>query len=126
MKLIIVLSLLSCLCFTANAQIDDPNMGIVPAPVSVQRTNGEFILSQETTLLADSANNKAVIFLTDYLKNKLSLNNRLKVNDGASVSNSIVLTDKGTENLPDQGYRLTITPLQVIIAGKGAGLFYGI
>ncbi|HVS94038.1 MAG TPA: family 20 glycosylhydrolase [Mucilaginibacter sp.] len=126
MKYFAALLLLSSLCLAANAQNDDPNMGIVPAPVSVQRGNGEFVLSQETTLLADSADNKAVIFFTDYLKNKLSLNNQLKVNNGASVSNSIVLTDKGTEGLPRQGYRLTITPNQVIIAGKGAGLFYGI
>ncbi|MBS1527064.1 MAG: family 20 glycosylhydrolase [Bacteroidetes bacterium] len=126
MRCLVALLLLSSLCFTANAQNDDPNMGIVPAPVSVQRGNGEFVLSQETVLLADSANNKAVLFFTSYLKNKLSLNNQLKVNEGASVSNSIVLTDKGTENLPEQGYRLTITPQQVIIAGRGAGLFYGI
>src|ERR1700749_186250 len=99
----IVLVLLSCLGFTSCAQNNDPNMGIIPAPVSVQKTNGEFTLSQETTLLADSANNKAVLFFTDYLKNKLMLSNQLKVNDGASVSNSIVLTDKGTDNLPAQG-----------------------
>ncbi|HVW12737.1 MAG TPA: family 20 glycosylhydrolase [Mucilaginibacter sp.] len=126
MKYFVALLLLSSLCLAANAQNDDPNMGIVPAPVSVQRGNGEFVLSQETILLADSADNKAVLFFTDYLKNKLSLNNQFKVNNGASVSNSIVLTDKGTEGLPGQGYRLTITPNQVIIAGKGAGLFYGI
>ncbi|MGZ3751687.1 MAG: family 20 glycosylhydrolase, partial [Mucilaginibacter sp.] len=43
-----------------------------------------------------------------------------------SASNSIVFTEKGTENLPEQGYRLTITPQQIVVAGKGAGLFYGI
>ncbi len=110
----------------ANAQDNDPSMGIMPAPVSVKRSSGEFVLSQQTVLLADSANNKAVAFFTDYLQHKLMLHNELKVNNGQSVANSIVFTEKGTENLPDQGYRLTITPQQIIVAGKGAGLFYGI
>jgi hexosaminidase len=110
----------------ANAQDNDPSMGIIPAPVSVKRSTGEFVLSQQTVLLADSINNKAVAFFTDYLQHKLMLRNELKINNGQSVANSIVFTDKGTENLPDQGYRLTITPQQIIVAGKGAGLFYGI
>src|ERR1700744_1457812 len=110
----------------ANAQDTDPSMGIMPAPVSVKRSSGEFVLSQQTVLLADSANNKAVAFFTEYLQHKLMLRNELKINNGQSVANSIVFTEKGTENLPDQGYRLTITPQQIIVAGKGAGLFYGI
>lgn len=112
--------------FTANAQDADPNMGIIPAPVSVKKTSGEFVLSQQTVLLTDSIGNKAVAFFTDYLQHKLMLRNELKVNSTESIANSVVFTEKGTEGLPDQGYRLTITPQQIIVAGKGAGLFYGI
>src|ERR1700712_3276730 len=111
---------------TANAQDTDPNMGIIPAPVSVKKSAGEFVLSQQTVLLADSVNNKAVAFFSDYLQHKLMLRNQVKVNNGQSAAGSIVFTEKGTENLPEQGYRLTITPQQIIVAGKGAGLFYGI
>ncbi len=116
------------LCFglNASAQDNDPYMGIVPAPVLVKKASGEFILSQQTALLADSLNNKAVNFFTEYLHSKLNLRNEAKLNTGESVANSIVFTEKGTEGLPDQGYRLTVTPQQIIIAGKGAGLFYGI
>ncbi|WP_426667956.1 family 20 glycosylhydrolase [Mucilaginibacter sp. McL0603] len=112
--------------FTANAQDADLNMGIIPAPVSVKKTSGEFVLSQQTVLLTDSMGNKAVAFFTDYLQHKLMLRNELKVNSTETIANSIVFTEKGTEGLPDQGYRLTITPQQIIVAGKGAGLFYGI
>jgi hexosaminidase len=112
--------------FTANAQDADPNMGIIPAPVSVKKTAGEFVLSQQTVLLTDSIGNKAVSFFTDYLQHKLMLRNELKVNSTESIANSIVFTEKGTEGLPEQGYRLTITPQQIIVAGKGSGLFYGI
>jgi hexosaminidase len=121
-----ILIFLLCFGLNANAQDADPYMGIVPAPVSVKKTSGEFVLSQQTILLADSLNNKAVNFFTDYLHKKLMLRNEVKVNTSESVANSIIFTEKGTESLPDQGYRLTITPQQIIVAGKGAGLFYGI
>ena len=117
---------LLCFGLNANAQDNDPYMGIVPAPVSVKKASGEFVLSQQTSLLADSLNNKAVSFFTEYLHSKLGLRNEAKLNTGGSVANGIVFTEKGTEGLPDQGYRLTITSQQIIVAGKGAGLFYGI
>ena len=112
----------------ANAQDNDPNMGIIPAPVSVKKTAGEFVLSQETVVLADTVTNKAVVFLVDYLKNKALLRVQLKPNNGknGAVASSLVLTSAGTDSLPVDGYHLTITPQQIIIAGKGAGLFYGI
>jgi len=109
-----------------NAQDNDPNMGIIPAPVSLKKSAGEFVLSRETTLLADSVTNKAVVFLRDYLQNKAMLKVKLKPNVGKGAANSIVLTSKGADNLPEGGYNLTITPQQVTVTGKGAGLFYGI
>jgi hexosaminidase len=121
----LLLSSVFLITIAANAQDNDPNMGIVPAPVSVKKASGEFVLSQQTVLFADS-NTKAVSFFTDYLQNKLNLRNALKIGDAGDAANSIVLTAKGADNLPDQGYRLTITPTQIIIVGKGAGLFYGI
>ena len=122
---LLLISVLSLTSITVFAQDNDPNMGIIPAPVSVKKADGQFVLSQETVLYADS-NTKAVSFFTDYLQNKLNLRTQLKIGDAGSAASSIVLTAKGTENLPNQGYRLTITPQQIIIAGKGAGLFYGI
>lgn len=110
----------------AKAQDSGPNMGIIPAPVSLQKQPGTFALSQQTILVADSPSNKAVLFLADYLHSKKMLNIQPKNNSGADVANSILLTSAGTDNLPAEGYRLTITPQNIIIAGKGAGLFYGI
>jgi hexosaminidase len=123
--------LLLCVCMVvatgaASAQDANPNLGIIPAPVSVKKTPGEFILSQQTTVLADSVTNKAVLFLTDYIQNKAMLRVQLKPNNGTSAANSLILTSAGTDNLPADGYRLTITPQQIIVAGKGAGLFYGV
>lgn len=124
----IALLLLATFSFSIvlKAQDMDPNLGIIPAPVSVKKAPGIFTLSQETALLADSVDNKAVVFLADYLKNTAMLRVALKQNTGQSVNNSLVLTSAGTEGLPAEGYRLTITPTNITIAAKGAGLFYGI
>ncbi len=119
--------LFTCLCFSkiVNAQGTDPNMGIIPAPVSVKKMPGEFTLSQETVLLADSLSTRPVIFFADYLQNKAMLHIIPKANAG-QANNSVVLTSAGTDGLPPEGYRLTITPNNITIAANGAGLFYGI
>ncbi|MFD2872134.1 family 20 glycosylhydrolase [Mucilaginibacter ximonensis] len=123
----IILLLVACVGLgTARAQDNNPNLGIIPAPVSVKKTSGAFTLSQETTLLADSVDNKAVIFLADYLKNSAMLHIPVKQNSGTIANNSIVLTSVGTDGLPAEGYRLTITSGNVTIAARGAGMFYGI
>jgi hexosaminidase len=109
-----------------NAQDADPNLGIIPAPVSLKKAPGQFILSQETTLLTDSLTNKAVLFLADYLQNKTMLHIQPKTNTGQNITNSVILTSAGTDSLPPEGYRLTITPQNITIAARGAGLFYGI
>ncbi|MDB4918947.1 family 20 glycosylhydrolase [Mucilaginibacter sp.] len=109
-----------------SAQDNDPYMVIIPAPVSVKKSAGEFVLSRETTLLADSIDNKAVVFFKDYLQNRENLKIQLQPNTGSAAANSIVLTSKGADNIPAGGYNLTITPQQITITGKEAGLFYGI
>jgi len=125
-KTILLLVTTFALSISVQAQDTDPNLGIIPAPVSVKKSAGTFVLSQETQLFADSLDNKAVIFLSDYLKNTAMLHIPLKQNSGQSISNSIILTSVGTDSLPAEGYRLTITPNNITIAAKGAGLFYGI
>ena len=109
-----------------DAQDTDPYLGIIPAPVSLKKNTGEFTLSQNTMVLADSVTNKAVLFLTDYLQNKVMLHVKLKQNTGSSGESLIVLTSAGADDLPADGYRLTIIPGRILIAGKGAGLFYGV
>jgi len=110
----------------AAAQDNGPNLGIVPAPVSLKKTTGQFTLSRQTAFVADSPDNKAVLFLADYLRNKKMLNIQPKADGNQNTQNSLILTSAGTDSLPAEGYRLTITPQNITIAGKGAGLFYGI
>jgi len=123
---LILIVLITSFSTITNAQDTGPNMGIIPAPVSIKKSTGTFTLSRQTSIVADSPNNKAVLFLADYLHSKKMLNIQPKANGGNAIVNSIVLTSSGTDGLPAEGYRLTITPEQITIAGKGAGLFYGI
>jgi len=123
---LILIVLITSFSTITNAQDNGPNMGIIPAPVSIKKNTGTFTLSRETSIVADSPDNKAILFLADYLHSKKMLNIHPKANSGNDVANSIVLTSSGTDGLPAEGYRLTITPERITIAGKGAGLFYGI
>ncbi|GAB3928219.1 family 20 glycosylhydrolase [Mucilaginibacter myungsuensis] len=121
------IALIYLLSFGAvKAQSTDANMGIIPAPVSVTKGVGEFVLSQETVIAADSLDNKAVQFFISYLKDKEALRNPVKANNGNQGNNLIVLTSVGTDGLAPEGYRLTVTPQRITVAGKGTGLFYGI
>lgn len=122
-KIIILLVLLKTT--GAFAQNPDPNAGIIPAPLSVKKLPGEFVFSDRTMMQADTLGNKAVLFLADYLLTERKFKNPVSTHNRTS-NTGIVLTAKGTEGLPADGYRLTISPNQVIIAGKGVGLFYGI
>jgi hexosaminidase len=42
------------------------------------------------------------------------------------IHNRILLTEKGSEGMPEEGYKLTVTADRVVITGKATGLFYGV
>jgi len=113
---------------TVHAQDNDPNAGIIPAPVSLIKSPGEFTFSRLTVIRADKPKDNAVELLKGFLGDNVHLNNRIiKYNYRTKVpGNTLILTAHGAETLPNEGYKLTITPRKITIVGKGAGLFYGI
>lgn len=121
-----ILFFFSFISITVNAQDNDPYLSLIPAPVSVKKLSSEFMLNQQTVLVADSVANKAVVFLADYLQKKAGLNVKPQVYTGQVISNGIIITSAGAEALPAEGYRLLITPQNITIVGKGAGIFYGV
>jgi len=125
----ILISFLTILLLnTAQAQDTDPYMGIIPAPASLVKSPGTFTFNKLTVVKADKPTDKAVELFKDFLLNNRGLNNKVvKYNPrikGKGIS--VILTARGSENLPAEGYKLTITPRKITIIGKGAGLFYGI
>ena len=125
----ILLVLFAAFSTTAFAQ-NDPYMGIIPAPVSVSKGSGEFKFNPETIILVDSPDDRAVRFLNDYLKKAGYVNTVVDINrvdrKNYSLKNTISLTLAYKGNLPAEGYQLQITNQQVILEGRGAGMFYGV
>ncbi|WP_162996442.1 family 20 glycosylhydrolase [Mucilaginibacter celer] len=114
---------------SAQTTTDDPHLGIIPAPASLTKNTGNYTFSQLTLIKADNPKDKAVLWLKDYLQNNRHLNNKVsKYNSKLKTAKGtgLILTSKGADKLPKEGYKLTITGHNITIIGKDAGLFYGI
>src|SRR5436190_12724134 len=96
---LLLLALLTVSSTLLKAQDTDPNLGIIPVPVSVKKAPGQFVLSHETIVQADSPSNKAVLFFKDFLANNLAYNKGI-IAKGGATNNVVTLTSAGTENLP--------------------------
>lgn len=105
---------------------------IIPIPVSLTRTPGNFTLQQDTTILIDkNANNainaahffeKSIAPATGYtLKTKLRSVNQIPMN-------TLLFTQKWFEpKLGAEGYILKVTPQHIVISSHTeAGFFYAI
>jgi hexosaminidase len=101
--------------------IPDPDMGIIPAPVIIKPASGQFRLGATVSIKADKGALSEVKWLTNWLQQ-----NGHTVRVGDADSCLVELTSNGLEGLPEEGYRLTVAAGKIVIAGKGAGLFYGI
>lgn len=128
MKRIVALLLLAS-PLASFAQGSDPNLGIIPAPVTVSKGRGEFRFSPETMVLVDSPDSKPMKFFAEYLK-KADL--ATGVTDMSrldkkprSLKNTVVLSMNFKGELPLEGYELKITDDHVELRGHGAGMFYG-
>ncbi|WP_374948767.1 family 20 glycosylhydrolase [Mucilaginibacter sp.] len=116
----------------SNAQTsspDDPYLGVIPAPSSLQKHPGTFTFSQLTQIKADNPKGKIVALLHDFLLNNRHLNNKIsKYNskNKTTKGTTLTITSVGAGKLPAEGYKLSITPHNITIIGKDAGLFYGI
>jgi hexosaminidase len=126
------ISLLLLWCFIdTKAQNNRIRTNIIPEPAQVEKQAGEFVFNEQTIIAADDISEPAVNFLRNYLVSSRKFSNNLIAASATSAllkskHNSILLTAKGAEGLPDEGYRLEITPQGIVIIGKKAGLFYGV
>jgi hexosaminidase len=125
MKKICFLFLISvCLNVIVKAQDNhDPNLGIIPAPVSATRDPGHFNVNKYMVIIAKEKEGRHVAaMLNDMLKQRYGFS--LPVKTVAGKDNIVFELKPGSE--PKEGYSLIIKPTGIIIkAGDGAGLFYG-
>jgi hexosaminidase len=104
----------------------DPNLGIIPAPVSITRANGNFILDKTTILVNQSIDGvKINDLLNAFIVTKAGFALR-EAKVAQPNQKSIILTSSGADKLPAEGYTIRVTPNQVVITGSGAGLFYAV
>ena len=127
MKKTLILLLLAC-SIGSYAQTD-PYMGIIPAPVSVKKMKGDFKVTPETLVLADTPDSKAMRFFTAFLR-KSGLSNSITDNSTVDAKyrpakNVIILSSNFKGDLPPEGYELEIAEDHILLKGRGAGMFYG-
>jgi hexosaminidase len=129
MKYTLKLLLLSVIPFLAVTALADTNeLALIPEPQKVQRLDGTFALTSQTTIYADRASRKTAELLAQRLRQ--STGYPLKVHGKAlstAPENGIWLTTKmANSQLGAEGYDLTVSTNGVVIsAPTQAGLFYG-
>ena len=125
MKKIISGLILTCVAFGVQAQTD-ANLGIIPAPVSVEKRAGFFKLDKTVVLVANETADAATAdLLNSLIASKGGFALRTAKN-AAAGQRAIVLSSAGADKLPDEGYQLQVNAKQITVTGKGAGLFYGV
>ncbi|WP_110827499.1 beta-N-acetylhexosaminidase [Pedobacter nutrimenti] len=104
----------------------DANMGIIPAPVSVEKRSGTFVLDKTVVLVsANPANAKTADLLNAFVVNKGGFSLRT-VKAPEAGHKAIVLSAEGADKLPEEGYKINISKDRILLTGKAAGLFYGL
>lgn len=125
MKKLLSIVLLSFLYVNADAQ-NDSNVGIIPAPVSVKKGSGTFKLDKTVVLVSnDQKNAKSADLLNAFITGHGGFALRMVKAAGAN-ERAIVLSGDGADKLPAEGYTISITPKNITVTGKDAGLFYGV
>jgi len=125
MNKILVIFICALISTSAFAQ-NDPNLGIIPAPVSITKNSGSFVLDKTAVLISnDLEGAKMSDLLNAFIVTKAGFALR-EVKLSQPNQKSIVFTSVGADKLPAEGYNIKINTNQITVTGKGAGLFYAV
>ena len=120
-RLIILLS------FFYLVKVHSQSISIIPQPVKIEKQKGNFILSDQTVIVAgDSNTNSAIQFLNNYLKSHYGFNlKKVKKATKNYIQFNLDITVKKAKN--DNQYELEITPQKINIESSSpSGIFYAI
>lgn len=119
----VLLFSLSLLMAGSSLAQQAPDIAIIPKPVSVEKGQGEFILSRQTKIAAKGDGTQKIAgLLNTFLQKRYGFT--LQVDNNATT-NVIALNTLLRIKLPDEGYQLKAEPNMVVISGMKDGVFYG-
>ena len=129
MKKITLLLCCSFMAFLSFAQGNKNNLAIIPEPVSVLTSDGQFTLPKH--ILIQAGPQADVKRVTSYLQNKLATATGLQVTVRNAFSTpatiKLVLNTNADAELGKEGYQLWVGKKGVVISANDAnGLFYGV
>ena len=127
MKLWIALGFLLA-CETTLAQSAKNTIAIIPEPVSVKTTSGQFLLPQNVVIetTAPQELKQPIQVLQDRLSK--AAGRKVTVSNASSTAAIRLELNKTADNsIGNEGYKLSVTPKNIVIrANKPAGIFYGV
>jgi len=110
------------------AQNNTSTITIIPEPVSVKKTTGQFVLPKN--IVIETGTNAGIKPVAEHLKTRLSTPTGFPVTVKAAAPDAAIklrLNQSFDAALGKEGYRLTVSPKQIVITGnEPAGLFYGV
>ncbi len=120
---------LAAFCQQQTITTQPPPIALISAPVSLQVDQGQFVLPK--TVLIEAPDQQDLAQTLQDLKTHLSSPTGYPVSithkPGSDASIRLALNRTAEAMLGEEGYRLTITPKNIVIrANRAAGLFYGV
>jgi hexosaminidase len=112
-----------------TASNQPPLIALIPAPVTLQAEPGQFVLPK--TVLIEAPDRSDLAQTLQDLKNHLTIPTGYIVaitnKPGSTATIRLVVNKTAESILGEEGYRLSITPKNIVIqSNQAAGLFYGI
>ncbi len=124
MKKIFLATVAAFFMLNANAQTDK-NMGIIPAPVSIQKNSGSFLFDKSVVILSNDPKNAKIVGVLQSFATTKGYTLR-QVKTLIAGQKAIELTAVGADKLPNEGYQIKITANKIKLIGKDAGMFYAL
>src|SRR6266567_9464990 len=102
-----------------------PHLNVVPLPVKIKPLPGTFTLDNQTRIVAvDKESRRIAGLLNDFLLSNHGFHLEIET-IAPKKGRYISFTEVGGRNLPAEGYRLVVTPIEIRVVGQPPGLFYG-
>lgn len=115
------LSVVPLLAMAAGLTAPGATLPIVPRPVSAQELPGRFKLSKSTVITADPDARPIAMQFRDQLQKEFGVSAKFSLKPARKNGIAFVLDNA----MPEESYKLKVTPGAITITGGPAGLFYG-